>query len=78
MVRAEIEQSDGSVVFESREPECGEDFCDLCGDCLYCYGHESCFDGGIDNGPHRWYVYNDDYWKDYWDARRQALLKEQT
>lgn len=24
------------------EPECGEDFCDTCGDCLYCYGDEDC------------------------------------
>jgi len=23
---------------EEAEPECGEDFCDHCGDCLACYG----------------------------------------
>jgi hypothetical protein len=22
---------------EMAVPECGEDFCDACGDCLYCY-----------------------------------------
>lgn len=34
------------------EPECGEDFCDRCGDCLHCYGGENCFGDGNDNGPH--------------------------
>ena len=24
------------------EPECGEDFCDTCGDCLKCYGGDIC------------------------------------
>ncbi len=42
------------------EPECGEDFCDRCGDCLHCYGGEACFNGGEDNGPHVWWVYADE------------------
>lgn len=25
---------------------CGEDFCEKCGDCLYCYGSEPCALGG--------------------------------
>ena len=37
-----------------RVPECGEDFCGRCGDCLACYGGETCWDGGVDNGPHVW------------------------
>jgi hypothetical protein len=25
-----------------RPPVCGEDFCDACGDCLYCYAEDTC------------------------------------
>lgn len=37
------------------EPECGRDFCDKCGDCLYCYSedcnsHDYC-------GLARWVLY---------------------
>lgn len=28
-----------------REPECGKDFCQRCGDCLYCYGSDPCLHG---------------------------------
>ena len=28
------------------DPICGTDFCDECGDCLYCYGGDECRDGG--------------------------------
>lgn len=28
------------------KPECGVDFCQICGDCLACYGGDSCIDGG--------------------------------
>ena len=27
---------------EEAMPECGEDFCDLCGDCLACYYGQYC------------------------------------
>ena len=41
---------------EEAEPECGEDFCDRCGDCLHCYGGDPCY--GIDaEGEHYWVVY---------------------
>lgn len=33
-----------------REPVCGEDFCDRCGDCLVCDAEFECFDGG----SHMW------------------------
>jgi hypothetical protein len=36
-------------------PFCGEDFCDGCGDCLYCYGNDWC-----PNGGHTWIVYDDE------------------
>ena len=36
-------------------PECGEDFCDSCGDCLSCYGDDDCRDGGT----HFWVEYGD-------------------
>jgi ferredoxin len=36
-------------------PICGEDFCDLCGDCLACYSGDSCPEGG-----HSWVVYAED------------------
>jgi len=32
------------------EPECGEDFCASCGDCLACYSSD-CADGEYCNGP---------------------------
>lgn len=25
---------------------CGDAFCDLCGDCIACYGDDPCYDGG--------------------------------
>lgn len=39
---------------EEGEPVCGEDFCDLCGDCLSCYTGD-CRTGG----EHWWVVYED-------------------
>lgn len=38
---------------EERTPECGEAFCDRCGDCLACYG-DVCPEGC------RWVVYEGD------------------
>lgn len=36
-MKAEIEQLDGRYILqEMGEPECGKDFCDICGDCLVC------------------------------------------
>ena len=40
---------------EEREPQCGEDFCDSCGDCLDCYGDDLC--PGTEDGEHRWVIY---------------------
>lgn len=55
-MRAEIEQPDGSYrIEEYGDPECGEDFCDQCGDCLDCYGDDECPEN--DWGPHRWVIY---------------------
>ena len=33
-----IEQDNGMYIVKSYTPECGEDFCSICGDCLHCYG----------------------------------------
>jgi hypothetical protein len=33
-------------------PRCGIDFCERCGDCMACYGNESCYAAGVNNGPH--------------------------
>jgi len=33
-------------------PICGENFCDDCGDCLHCYGEDTCVISGL---PHRDY-----------------------
>jgi hypothetical protein len=35
------------------EPQCGEDFCDACGDCLACFGDGFCPDWG----SHQWVKY---------------------
>jgi hypothetical protein len=37
------------------EPECGEDFCDSCGDCLHCYGGDECLEN--EGGEHLWVEY---------------------
>ena len=38
---------------EERDPVCGVDFCDECGDCLVCYGSDPCWHGG----EHFWVEY---------------------
>lgn len=38
-------------------PICGEDFCDSCGDCLYCYGGDDCY---YSDGGHYWVEYVND------------------
>lgn len=38
-------------IFVLAEPICGVDFCDTCGDCLYCYGNEQYSE---DQDEHRW------------------------
>ena len=43
-----------NVVEFVRVPVCGEDFCERCGDCLSCYGHEGC--ALNDFGPHQWFI----------------------
>lgn len=42
--------------------ECGKVFCELCGDCIYCYGVDPCF-GNMDeegNGGYHWYSLEED------------------
>lgn len=33
-------------------PTCGEDFCDSCGNCLSCFGDETCYHDR--DGKHTW------------------------
>lgn len=49
----------GSIVVDLG---CGELFCDTCGDCIDCYGSDSCYDGGHELGqnPHRFLLYGND------------------
>lgn len=35
-------------------PKCGQDFCEQCGDCLYCYGEDECV---ITGNGHDWIKY---------------------
>ena len=42
---------------EEAEPKCG-DYCDNCGDCLYCYGEDKC--ASSESGEHLWTLYPDD------------------
>lgn len=53
-------QSDKLLRVEDADPECGEDFCDRCGDCLHCYGGDPCWDGGAEHPDHYWVVYEDE------------------
>lgn len=39
-------------------PQCGEDFCDACGDCLHCYEGDPCTE--TENGQHFWVQYGED------------------
>ena len=49
----EIWGKDRLGFIENARPICGKDFCDICGDCLYCYDDtEYCW--------HMWTVYLDD------------------
>ena len=52
-----VEQSDGTFKEEDRDPICGEDFCDQCGDCLHCYGSDWCPD--TEDHKHSWIIYED-------------------
>lgn len=54
---AQVEQPDGTFVDEERVPECGEDFCERCGDCLACQG-DVCYVSDSENlVGHVWVVY---------------------
>ena len=47
---------DGSFIDEEEAiPECG-DYCEHCGDCLYCYSEDGC--GGEEGVEHSWVVYD--------------------
>ena len=67
-MRLEIwsETQDTLIRYEDREPECGEDFCDSCGDCLHCYAGDYCSDGC------RWIIYVDDV--EYFDSTYAAYI----
>jgi hypothetical protein len=54
---AEIEQPDRTyeLVDMHREPECGEAYCDTCGDCLHCYSW-ACESNDYCGLP-RWVIY---------------------
>ena len=49
---------------EEAEPECGEDFCDSCGDCLVCYGDDPCYGSDPPKPEHYWVEYLDHEQKD--------------
>jgi hypothetical protein len=38
-------------------PQCGQDFCDSCGDCLDCFREDGC--AGVEGRQHAWVVYPD-------------------
>lgn len=42
---------------ERADPNCGEDFCNNCGDCLACYREDPC---GNPNSTHFWVKYGED------------------
>jgi hypothetical protein len=53
-------------------PECGEDFCDDCGDCLVCYWEDPC--RGEDGREHMWVVYAED--EAEWLTRHREDVRE--
>ncbi len=49
---------DGKVTEDIKAvPVCMVDFCDSCGECLYCYWEDKCY--GNDDGEHLWVKYED-------------------
>lgn len=54
MKRQVLDEKYHEIRVEEAEPECGDDFCEDCGDCLACYGDEPC--SFSDSGRHRWIV----------------------
>ena len=56
-MKCHIHNKNGDVRVEDREPVCGQDFCDSCGECLVCYAGE-CVES--DDGEHLWVVYEDE------------------
>ena len=58
MQRTILDSETGAVLrTEKHDPDCGEDFCDVCGDCLACYGVTPCCPDGTDRGSHSWVRY---------------------
>lgn len=52
-MKCHITVNDETTVYDL-EPQCGEDFCDRCGDCLHCYGGDPCYYGGdVYEDPHK-------------------------
>jgi hypothetical protein len=63
-VRREVwdKRGDKLLRVDNAEPECGQNFCDRCGDCLHCYGYHHCVTGGAgddENVGHRWVQYGE-------------------
>ncbi len=46
-------------------PECGEDFCEQCGDCLKCFGGDICYYTDGHFVGHHFVIYIDEEW---WNA----------
>lgn len=63
-MKALVETDGGRYeILEMGLPKCGEDFCESCGDCLYCHGGDTCYCSayGEDGGFHSiWVIYKDD------------------
>lgn len=50
-MKCRIEDKSGKFLrYEEVEPNCGEDFCDSCGDCLSCYAGDDCLEN--ERGDH--------------------------
>lgn len=56
-VAAYIIGEDGLSTTVMADPQCGQDFCDDCGDCLSCYLDDPCYSN--DGDEHNWVVYQD-------------------
>ena len=49
-----IVKANGDVEDVEREPVCGEDYCEQCGDCLVCHWEDPCY--GNDGGEHSFFI----------------------
>lgn len=58
-MRATVSSETGNGRVIEATPRHLQDFCEYCGDCLYCYGGDPCY-GNDEPGEHAWVIYDEE------------------